>query len=672
MHNDQPLQEWSEEFLNRYYQDEIAELVRKYPQDQSTLVIDYSDLVRFESKFADACINEPSVLKSYLEEATRQHVRDLPVEVELGNVDIAITNIEDPRILDVGDVDKTFANEYIGLRGQIGALTAKHPEPLELAFECQRCQTTTYVQQNPQDDGVQEPHECRACERDGPYQRVDDQCEFEMHRLIRLKTPPEVSQGGDPHIDVHLWGDIAEAEFDGDERVVVTGELKIREDNGSWKFELDGDYVEFESGGYDAVDPDEYKDEIQEIAAKDDPIGFLIEEFAPGLHINDELRPMIESIILQLASSPEKPNHRTNFHILFLGDPGTGKSELLERATELAPRSEFAEGDRTSAAALTASAVPDDFGDSEWSLKPGVLVRANDGIVALDEIDKVDESVRESLHGAMQRQRVSVDLADINADLPARVSILAAGNPKFGRFDEYEPIGEQIDMAHSLLSRFDLMYLTRDQPDPDTDIKVAEAALSAWQEGGRQAKQNEDAEREMDRIIRAYFVYARQNVTPVISDDARKKIAEEWNSIRLEGFDEDAPVPVTARKLKAFARLAEASARCRLSETVTEKDVDRATRLILTSLKQTGIDPETGELDADVVETGRTKSQRERVKTVYEAIKELQREYDNGAPEPAIMDRLDIENGKIESELEDLKQKGEIYQPEEDYYMTSG
>jgi len=188
------------------------------------------------------------------------------------------------------------------------------------------------------------------------------------------------------------------------------------------------------------VDP--HIDEIKALADAE-PFEHLTNAIAPKVYGYEHIK---EAIILQLfggvrAEYPDGSADRGSIHVLLLGDPGVAKSVLLRAADALAPRSTFASGKGTSAAGLTAGVVADDFGGERYSLKAGALVTANEGVACIDELDKVDEETRSSLHTALEQQIVEVNKI-MEASMPARTSLLAAGNPEYGRFDLAQPIAD--------------------------------------------------------------------------------------------------------------------------------------------------------------------------------------------------------------------------------------
>jgi replicative DNA helicase Mcm len=294
---------------------------------------------------------------------------------------------------------------------------------------------------------------------------------------------------------------------------------------------------------------------------------------------------------------------------------------------------------------------------------------------------------RSAMHEALEQQSVSIAKAGINATLKSRCSLLGAANPKYGRFDEYEPIAEQIDLEPALISRFDLIFTVTDRPDPEHDRDLAEHILRTNYAGElntqrTQLQTSNFSQEEVDSVtqevapeidadlLRKYVAYAKRNCYPTMTEEAKEILRDFYVDFRSKGADEDSPVPITARKLEALVRLAEASARIRLSDTVEREDAERVTEIVEACLREIGMDPETGEFDADVVETGTSKSQRDRIKSLKGLIQDIEADYEEGAPIEEVLDRADeigMDRSKAEAEIEKLKNKGDIYQPKQDH-----
>ncbi|WP_082837701.1 minichromosome maintenance protein MCM [Haladaptatus sp. R4] len=295
------------------------------------------------------------------------------------------------------------------------------------------------------------------------------------------------------------------------------------------------------------------------------------------------------------------------------------------------------------------------------------------------------------MHEGLEQQKISVSKAGINATLKSRCSLLGAANPKYGRFDQYESIAEQINLEPALISRFDLIFTVTDKPDPDHDSQLAEHILQTNFAGELNTQrteinapniteeqvnsQTEEVAPAIDaELLRKYIAYSKSNVYPTMSTEAQQAIQDFYVDLRSKGVDEDAPIPVTARKLEALVRLAEASARVRLSDTVEQEDADRVIEIARSCMQDIGVDPETGQFDADVVETGTSKTQRDRIKNIKQLIASIEEEYDDGAPVDVVLDRaeeINMDPSKAEHEIDKLKQKGEVYEPSTNHLRTT-
>lgn len=664
-------------FLRRYYKDDLAILAQNYPSSQS-LAIDWMELYAFDRDVAEDVLEQPDIMLDYLAEAVRLY--DQPIDLELSDVQVQVENAR-REALAINETRSEHVGEYIAVNGQVAKTSAVHPKLVDAAFECQRCGTKAYIGQT--GEGLQEPHECQGCERQGPFTIDYSESEFVNHQAIRLQEPPEKSKGGEgEHLDVDVVGDLVGVASPGD-RVDLSGIYRVSPPSGKEKSTrltpyLDGRAIEIEQADFEEIEVDEYLADIDAIASGEDgdPYELLKQSIAPKVHGMDDIK---EALILQLFGGwrhihPDGNVDRGDSHVLLVGDPGSGKSTLLRAVEEISPRSVFASGKGLTKAGATAAAVRDNFGDTEWGLEAGALVLANKGVACIDEIDKVNEDAVASLHSALESQRVSINKAGINATLPAQTALLAAGNPTYGRFDENEGIAQQIDLAPTLISRFDLIFIVTDDPDKEEDREIAEHIIRSRQTIGKmqQGRDVDDADREaiepaLDRdLMRAYVAHAKQSVYPTIDDpEVEEALVDFFTDLRSIGGP-DSPVPVTFRKLEAIQRLAEASARVRLSQTVEREDVRRAISLVRKTMQDVGVDPETGQLDVDVIETGSSKTQRDRIKTVRTLIAEVSSDYEQGAPVDEVLERAEdigIEPSKAEHEIDKLRDRGEAYEP---------
>lgn len=283
--------------------------------------------------------------------------------------------------------------------------------------------------------------------------------------------------------------------------------------------------------------------------------------------------------------------------------------------------------------------------------------------------------------GLILHNTISVAKAGVMASLKSRCSLLAAANPKLGRFDKYEPIAPQINLTPALMSRFDLIFILTDDPDTNRDSKIAEHILKSnyagelatqisWNPGISQ----EDIDSAMivikpeiePEMLRKYVAYIRKKIFPTLTDDVRERLRNYYVGLRSQGQDSNKPVPVTARQLEALVRLSEASARLRLSNKVTMEDAERAIRIFLACMQKIGVDPDTGFMDADIIATGMTKTTRDKTKLMKDVIKDIGKENQGQAPKDAVLDRAEeigIERGRAEEIIDRLKRDGDVFEP---------
>jgi len=294
----------------------------------------------------------------------------------------------------------------------------------------------------------------------------------------------------------------------------------------------------------------------------------------------------------------------------------------------------------------------------------------------IDEFDKMSSEDRKALHEAMEQQTISIAKAGIVATLNARTSILAAANPKLGRYNDKRSIAENINLPPTILSRFDLIFVMKDVPNRDADKQKAEYILGLHA-GDIRAEPPIPAS-----LMKKFILYAREHVFPKLTDKAIKKIQDFYLQMRVmsaketeEGF-EPSPIAITTRQLEALVRLAEAHARMLLKDEIDEEDADFAIRLVKYSLEQVGKDPESGKIDTGVLYTGVTHTKRSRYIQVLDILRALEKEeeYKNGVPVKKIIEIAEQRGIQEEFVLDVLRkeiQSGNIYEPRPGHYKTA-
>lgn len=655
----------------------IAELAKRYPSEQTWLYVHWRDIYQFDPALAQDVLDYPRRMQRRFQSALLDY--DLPVQVDFEGVTVRFTDLPADAIYDVGQYRKELIGTLVGIRGQVTKKTQPRMRIIVAEFECLRCGCTTDVQAV--DEKVEAPHECPECERRGPFRRNDRNSEMVNDQLLRLQVPPERTQGhSEATVDVRLEDDLVDVVEPGD-RVFINGELVTQRENHDsalFNYALEAMSIEVQETDFEDIDYEEHLDDIEAIAA-DGPLASIEQSIAPSIK---GLAGIKRAVGLQMFGGvrktlPDGAIERGDSHVLLMGDPGTAKSKILAYADDLAPKSVYTDGQGSTAAGLTASAVRDEFGEGQWSIEGGSLVKAHRGLCCIDELDDMHPDDRSAMNTALEKQQVPVSKAGITATLPAQTRILAAANPKDGRFDKYQPIAQQFNLDPTLVSRFDLIFTLSDTPDPEQDEEIIAHKLKAAQAGqARAAGDDFDADAAVvpeiePEVLRAYIAYARQHITPTFTEEALDAVADEFTSLRLANLEayedpDEAPVPVTYRKQEAIHRLAEASARVRLSDTVDAEDVELAVSLIRECLQDVGIDTETGELDVDVQETGKSKTQKQRMSFIRETVNELS-DHDSGAGFNDIVEVATAQgyNGsQVRHAIDKLKDAGDIYEQE--------
>jgi replicative DNA helicase Mcm len=632
---------------------------------------------------------------------------DMPVprEIEPGEITVRFHDFHAEEIHKVGDYwADEHLGQYIGVKGQISKSTKKRPFYTQRVFECLRCGMENIV---PQPEGdFQEPGECSDCERNGPYR--EDTSHPESHakdyRRVRLKNPPdERDTETSERLDVAIEGDLLKwldsHEINAGARVIVYGHLESEQRNNSEDFVLKAGAVDTQEDDLSNLDPEpEEREEIEAYASGEygDPYERLAESVAPsimgvdtveGIEYLGEERSKVWWLKLGAAVSglfqgyrkfANGDPYRGTSHVLAIGDPSTGKSTILDWVGEVSPRSASTSGKGASAAGLTAAAVQDNLGDgNRWTLEAGVLVQGNGGVAVVDELDKMEKDAVSSMHGALERQRVEISKAGINATLKAETALLAAGNPKDSRFTKYEQNHEQIDMVGSLLDRFDLVFILMDDHYEERDSQIGGHIVDSWTEAAKLERQELDEDESkispaIDTDLLKKWVAMSRQIQPRIFDDSVKEhISDFYVSIRGQndgdnGRDDQGPIPATARSLEGVLRLAEAIARVELSEEITMRHADIAIQLVKASLNDIGYDEETGENDIDALTDRKSETNRELDSKIRGMVKELSTQK-NGASVEDLTDNLTASGedlDKVEHRIEKLKRQGELYNPE--------
>ncbi len=654
------------DFFTTIYRRRIDDLLLVYPT-QKSLLVSYPDLEKYDPELADALIRSPDDLVKAAEEAIEglnlsipagtgftPHVRfvDLPCE------DSLIEHITSRNI-----------KELVAFKCVV-TKRAEVMHRVKLAvYRCTLCdaEMRLFVEKN-----FQPPKRCDTCKKFALRQVEEDSTYVDIQRA-EVQELLERVRGGAPaaHIELLLEDDQVNRIAPGD-NIEVVGILRLRPPlKTRQKQELVySRYVETNSVRSLKRDFEEIEisreDErrLRELSRDPRIIDILTKSIAPSIYGHSEVK---RALALQLFGGTRGKTMkggapiRDDIHVLLIGDPGIAKSRFLQSVSEIAPKSIYVSGKTVSGAGLTVAAEKDELGEGGWTLKAGALVLASGGSAQVDEFDKIDEEDRAAMHEAMETQTISVAKAGIVAKFRTKTAILAAANPKYGRFDQTKNLADQFDVPPTLLSRFDLIFPIVDVLDEEKDAKLAEHILSTHMgkdTGGDGALFEKD-------LLRKYIAFARRSVFPKLSQAASQRIKEFYVELRRKSKDAGS-VAITPRYLEGLVRLAEANAKMRLSETVEEDDAGVAISLFNYVMQQIMTDKATGKLDVDVV-IGKPKSERDKLQkkdTILDIIREHLRRSDAAGVDEVVSDAGSYGIEEIEARriIAELLRIGAVYE----------
>lgn len=649
------------------YKKEIGNSIRSLENKDNTVVhVDFNSLAEFSPNLSEALTETPEEVFQILETAVEESLPELVKNPRVRLIDLPKGSFEKVRNIRAKHLD-----QLLWVEGIVRQASEVRPQVANAKFECPNCGAILSVLQV--DRKFREPSRC-SCQWKGPFKIVSKEM-VDVQRLVIEESPDSLEGGQQPRrINIFLKEDLVDPKME--ERTTPGSKIKIfgvlkevpvpLPTGISTRFDIAieaNNLIPLEESFDDLDITEEDIKQIMELSADPHLYHRLSESIAPSIYGFEKIK---EAVLLQLFGGVKKKKSdggatRGDIHILLVGDPGVAKSALLKFTSSVGPKGRYVSGKAATAAGMTAAVVKDEFLKG-WSLEAGAMVLSNKGMVCIDEIEKMNEHDRSTMHEAMEQQSVTISKANIHATLRAETTVLAAGNPKMGRFDPYTPIPQQIDISPALLSRFDVIFVIRDLPNKIQDEAIATHVLE---------EHKQDVIRDMiePRLLRKYIAYARQKVKPKLSDDAVEEIKQFYVKLRnQQGAASESdikPIPVTARQLEGIIRLSESHAKMRLSDEVTKEDALQAIDLLKISLTQVGYDEETKTFDIDKMTTGITTSKRGKILLVKEVIHKLEPKFGKLIPEEDLKKELEdkISETEYDEAITQLSKNGDIFRP---------
>ena len=676
-----------------FYDEVMISRIQSLTKDSNHLRVPFNEIQSWDPDFGARILNQPKSLIERGQRSLRDKCRENGINIE---PTLLLEHLPVDVEMDLGEIGSDDLNRLRAVNVVITKRSEIRPRIYSAVFSCDSCGAHTEVRQDDERE-LKEPLECDGCQlppgngaQSTRFSIDSDRCTWINNQYLEIQELPERVKGtGQPsrgrvliegiQCNMYLPGERMTA------NLIPYTQAGYHRNKKTPMFEIVYSLhsATRESQPFHDIQPtDEERDEIQEIAGREDLMRLMQDSIAPSIiDVNSKLTFVKRSLAMQLFGGVSRRNadgtrSRGDIHILLMGDPGVAKSQLLTYMSKIAPRARFASGGNISAAGLTAAAIKDSFGDGRFSLEAGILPLSDLGIACIDEIDKISASDKGSLHEAMEQQSISVSKGGITTQLRARCAVLSAANPKKGTFtvgpnQNLMLAFDQTGLPVPLATRFDIMWLMKDEVNEDNDAKIArhimEGRLSGVPENRVEEDSFEDPMKKDEEksiktnggrdylsvpFLRKYVAYAKRNHSPLIGEEAKILILNYYTKARntyadneqmAANWDDEKPIPISARALESLIRLAEAHARMHLRDEVTADDAQMAIAIFSHWREEEKVPSEVA------MATGSKFNQREMVDIIKGTVGELAKEGDGIAHETDVYNRamargMDVED----------------------------
>ncbi|XP_012082281.1 probable DNA helicase MCM8 isoform X2 [Jatropha curcas] len=553
-----------------------------------------------------------------------------------------------------------YIDKLVSVRGTVVKVSTVRPLVVQMSFDCEKCKSN--IARIFPDGKFSPPTICNlnGCKSRTfhPIRSSAQAVDFQKIRIQELLRSEDHEEGRVPRtVECELTEDLVDACIPGDV-VTVTGIIrtinnyvdigggKLKGKNqGFYYLYLEGVSIKNSKSQSTSFDFQDSKSNARATELSDlfsfsprdlefivkfseeygsDIFRQIIQSICPSIYGHELVKAGITLALFggvrKHSMDQNKVPVRGDIHVIIVGDPGLGKSQLLQAAAAVSPRGIYVCGNGTTNAGLTVAVVKDSM-TSDYAFEAGAMVLADSGLCCIDEFDKMSAE-HQALLEAMEQQCVSVAKAGMLASLSARTSVLAAANPAGGHYNRAKTVNENLKMSAALLSRFDLVFILLDNPDEVLDKRVSDHIMSLHAGYGEQApaakklriasqnngsidmsvrsgslisrlrlEPNKDADFAPlpGPLLRKYIAYARTYVFPRMSRPAAEILQKFYLRLRDHNTSADG-TPITARQLESLVRLAEARARLELREEITAQDAMDVVEIMKESLYDKYVD----------------------------------------------------------------------------------
>ncbi len=519
--------------------------------------------------------------------------------------------------LDVGRLVK--------ISGQVTEVGEPKVVMTHIAFRCMnndefglQCGNINLVEQKEDEQGVQKPDTCPHCATQGlkPNWVKLDSSESRSESMQRLMIQEEEISGDARAIMVELRGSLCNVHLSGD-TIEVTGTIRLesmtKNSNICSPYILASNYVvtnQRESELHITPRDRELIEEFHQSGDMEHRMEIMIESLAGHIHSpkDSAVDDIKKAIILQACGCPDEDlfGHRGGIRLFIVGDPGTAKTKLLKRATQLHPGSRFTTAEAASQAGLMGGCqqVEDLYtGKKRWAVIPGVIPLTHpDGVCAIDELNLYPSGEFGHFNTAMESGEIIIEKI-ASARIRAHCSIIAGANPKgkdanrkkFSKNNQI-PYAMQIGLDYTILQRFDAIYIIEDIAEEENDYNIGLSMLSGW---APEESNGDNSNNLTLDFMQKYIATCRpRNVS--LDRESIKYIAKVHAQKRKDAHDEESLI--SHRAVASIGRFALAAAKFDGVEVATLRHVRFAEKILEKTLQQR--DP--GVIDGGMSEDARS------------------------------------------------------------------
>lgn len=605
------IREFHEGTFSYAYRDQLK---RHYNLGQYYLEVDLQDLTSFDELLADKLTKSPAEFLPLFEDAAKEMADEVTKPRPLGEEevqDIQITLKSEANPMSVRELRSEQMAKLVKIPGIIISASAIRAKATNITIQCRSCRNTiSNIPLKPGLEGYAIPRKCPSdqagrppCPLD-PFFIMPDKCKCVDFQVLKLQESPDAVPNGEMPRHMQLYCDryLTEKVVPGN-RVTVMGIYSIKKVAQKADKDRDGVgvgirkpylrvvgiQVDTEGPGRSSgapLNPLE-EEEFNRFASRTDAYETIAKSIAPFIYGSEDVKKSIACLLFGGSRKrlPDGLTRRGDINVLLLGDPGTAKSQLLKFVEKVSPIGVYTSGKGSSAAGLTASVMRDPV-SRNFIMEGGAMVLADGGVVCIDEFDKMREDDRVAIHEAMEQQTISIAKAGITTTLNSRCSVLAAANSVFGRWDETKG-EENIDFMPTILSRFDMIYIVKDEHEQNKDMRLAKHVMQVHLNAA-QTGQAQEGELSLN-FIKKYIGYCRNKCGPRLSEEAAQMLKNRYVLMRsgARDYEKDAEkkinIPITVRQLEAIIRISESLAKMRLQPFATAAHVEEALRLFQVS-----------------------------------------------------------------------------------------